>query len=167
MADESQGAVKLLSHEFLFKSSRLMMKMSFKQFAAQHGNADLVAFKRRFIHNDFSEQELVAALKSDSASFAKIDHYLQQHAENEQPWMLGDRFSLADIAWMVNVHRLCLMGFPLEPYPFLAQWYLASQQRACFHTGLVDYEPLAVKMYAKVNRIFTQPKLNRLFDVTA
>lgn len=164
MADASQDAIKLLTYEFLFKPSRLMMKLSFKKFAAQQGNADLVDFKRRFINNDFTEQEMIEAVKTVSASFSKIDNYFQQNAKSNSLWMLGDTFSLADIAWVVNVHRLSLLDFPLEPYPFLAQWYLASQQRECFQKGLVDYEPLALKIYAKVNRVFTQPKLKRLLD---
>lgn len=162
MAGGSQGAIKLLTHEFLFKPSRIFMKKGFSQFAAQHENAELVEFKRRFINNDFTEKELADAVKEVSSLFWKIEQYLKQNSASNSSWMLGDTFGLADIAWMVNVHRVCLMGFPLDRYPLLAQWYELSKKRKCFKQGLVEYEPLALKVYAKVNRIFTKSKLKRL-----
>ena len=164
MADESQVAIKLLTHDLLFRPSRLPMKMSFNKFAGQHANSDLVEFKRRFVNNEFTQQEIADAAQFVSASFAKIESYLQQSSTSNKTWMAGEDFSLADIAWMVNVHRLCLMGFPLKQYPLLAKWYLASQQRECFQKGLVDYEPMVMRIYARVNRIFNKPKLKRLFE---
>lgn len=161
MADEVQGAIKLLTHEFLFKPSRWLMKLSFKKFAAQHGNSELVEFKRRFINDEFTSQEIDAAGQSVLASFSNIDNYLQQSCK---VWMSSESFSLADIAWMVNVHRLCLIGFPLNDYPFLARWYLNCKQRNCFQEGLMDYEPWFMKTYARVNTAFNKPKLKRLFE---
>jgi len=164
MADESQGAIKLLTHDLLFRPSRLPMKISFNKFADKHGNSDLVEFKNRFVNNEFTEQEIATAAQAVLDSFAKIESYLHKHSTSNKGCMAGENFSLADIAWMVNVHRLCLMGFPLKQYPFLAKWYLASQQRECFKKGLVDYEPMVMRIYARINRIFNKPKIKRLFE---
>lgn len=92
-----------------------------------------------------SGQTIVASIWEFQAAFGKIERYLQH-----QPWLTGTRFSLADISWMGDVHRLNLMGFPLTDYPTVSHWYNRVQQRPSFQTAVLDYEAPAVRHFFRV-----------------
>jgi Glutathione S-transferase, C-terminal domain len=38
-------------------------------------------------------------------------------------WLEGDAFSLADLAWSVDIHRFELIKFPMERYTAMLAWY--------------------------------------------
>ena len=58
-----------------------------------------------------------------------------------RPWILGDDFTLADVAWAPNVHRLELMDYPLDRHPHLAGWYARIAGRPSYQVGLEKAEP--------------------------
>ena len=151
MADDAQSAIKLLTHYFLIGPQRLVFKWTFKQFAQKHQNEELVNFRRRFINNEFTEAEV----RADIQTMHELFTVLNQRLMNKH-WFVNDNFSLADVAWMVNVHRMELMGFPLAEYPHLSNWYERIKQRPSFKAGLTDYEPFILKQYfnfySKLNR---------------
>ena len=136
-ADTAQTDVKILSHEFLFRDRRHMSPEELEKFCANHQNADLVAFMREYQSADiFEKSKLDGAVDRTDAGFHKLDG-----AVAAQDWILGDALTLADIAWMPNVHRMALMDWPFERYPNLVGWFERVKARPCYQSGLVDWEP--------------------------
>ncbi|OUR94919.1 hypothetical protein A9Q81_14230 [Gammaproteobacteria bacterium 42_54_T18] len=158
LADSVQSQIKLLTHYFMAKTQRLLVKRSLKKFSDNHNNSDLVAFKKRFANNEFTVDEVRGAVDEMHKVLRIIDTYLIK-----QTWFLGDDFSLADIAWMVNIHRLDLMCFPLSRYNNLGLWYQQCKQRESFQQGLVDYEPALIMFLFKINKFINLSKHKKMF----
>jgi glutathione S-transferase len=158
LADSVQSQIKLLTHYFLEKPQRLLVKISLEKFSDNHNNSDLVAFKKRFANNEFTVDEVRKSIDEMHKVIRIIDTYLIK-----QTWFLGDDFSLADIAWMVNIHRLDLMGFPLSRYRNLGLWYQQCKQRESFQQGLVDFEPALIMFLFKINKYTNRSKHKKIF----
>ena len=86
--------------------------------------------------SDFSEDEFANALAMLNAAFSEMDGML---AGNE--WMIGNRYSLADISWAPSITTLLRGGFPFEPYKNVQAWYERVQQRPAFKTGVAVWQP--------------------------
>ena len=56
-------------------------------------------------------------------------------------WMAGEQFSLADIAWMPNLHRYDVLRWPLERYPRLNEWFQRASARKSYAEALEGWEP--------------------------
>ena len=137
-ADTEQSDLKLLSHEFLFRPRKNMTAQDLDDFAAAHHNKELVAFIREWQSADMlSTDRIVAAVDRTHAYFQELDDALRLGG----PWIMGAQFTLAEAAWMPNVHRMWLMDWPLERYPNLAAWFERAQARPSFIIGLADWEP--------------------------
>lgn len=141
-ADQAQVALKTLTHEFLFRGSgRYVGEEDQKKFATAHRNAWLVDFKRSFAKRDAKWQgKVAAALVEMSGHFRELDKTL---AANH--WLVNDSFTLADVAWTPNVHRMSLMEWPMAPYPHLSRWYAQLQKRPSFQQAVRDCEPPEVR----------------------
>jgi glutathione S-transferase len=137
-ADTEQSDLKLLSHEFLFRPRKKMTPEDVEAFAASHRNKELVEFIREWQSADlFSADRIAAAVDRTHAYFAELDGALSGGG----PWIMGGQFTLAEAAWMPNVHRMWLMDWPLGRYPNLSAWFERARQRPSFVTGLADWEP--------------------------
>jgi len=154
-AESIQPAVKLLSHVYLFFPMRPAARRSFKQFEAHHRNQELLEFRRRFINKAFTQNEINEALTQVYACLNALDNSIA--SSNEDQWILGDTFSLADIAWVVNVHRFQLMGLPIQQFTSLQRWYTRICQRPSVVRGLLDFEPKVVVWLAKFIRTTRRP----------
>ena len=140
-ADTGQSDLKLLSHEFLFRPRKTMTPEDVDDFAAAHQNKELVSFIREWQSADMlSADKIVAAVDRTHAYFQELDGALRQGG----PWIMGAQFTLAEAAWMPNVHRMWLMDWPLERYTNLAAWFERAQARPSFISGLADWEPAGV-----------------------
>ena len=137
-ADGAQVALKTLTHEFLFRGSgRYLGEEDQKKFATAHRNASLVDFKRSFAASDDKWQaKVAAALVEMNMHFRDLDRRL---ATNE--WLIDGNFTLADVAWTPQVHRMSLMEWPMASYPHLSRWYAQLQKRPSFQEAVVDCEP--------------------------
>ena len=137
-ADDSQVALKTLTHEFLFRGSgRYLGAEDQKKFATDHRNAWLVDFKRGFAARDARWLAKVAtALVKMNVHFRSLDRRL---ATNE--WLVGGNFTLADVGWTPQVHRMGLMEWPMASYPHLSRWYAQLQKRPSFQEAVADCEP--------------------------
>ena len=136
-ADKAQKDLKLLSHEFLFRPRKDMSPEEVDDFAAKHNNESLVEFVREWQNCDVLPKEKIdAAVNRMDANFKQIDE-----AVADQDWILGANLTLADIAWMPNVHRLMLMDWPLERYTNLGQWFDRVKERPSYQQALVDWQP--------------------------
>jgi glutathione S-transferase len=93
-ADGAQVALKTLTHEFLFRGSgRYLAQGDREKFAAAHQNAWLVEFKRLYAEGGPPWQaKVTAALNETDGHFRRLDERLAASR-----WLVGDRFTLADV----------------------------------------------------------------------
>jgi len=157
-ADDVQSDIKLLTHYFLARPHRFIVKMTLGSFSDSHQNDELVRFKRRFANNEFTVQEVRHSIDEMHKKIRLIDSCLIG-----REWLIGKDFSLADIAWMVNVHRLDLMGFPLSRYTNLQLWYRRCKERRSFQQGLVHYEPALIMLVFKITKRINRSKYKTMF----
>jgi len=144
-SNQRKSAIKVLSHEFLFK---LMAKKSLKELAKLKSvlrNREIVEFAEEFSTRGLAKEKILQAILEFQETFAKMDSYLQKHQ-----WLAGDKFSLADISWMGDVHRLMLVSFPMTDYPRLQQWVGRVRKRPSFQKALIDYEPVVARYFFKL-----------------
>jgi glutathione S-transferase len=76
---------------------------------------------------DWAEQTLVRL-------FGKADNALAQHR-----WLVGDRFSLADISWVPLHFTLIGVDFPFHRYPHVSAWADAIRERPSFQEGVLRW----------------------------
>lgn len=136
-ADAAQGDLKLLSHEFLFQATHKRAPDNLATFLAGHRNEALAAFHREF-HSEagFPREKVAAAVARTDDGFRELDAALAG-----ADWLVGGRLTLADVAWMPNVHRMALMDWPFERYPNLSHWKERIEALPCYRQGLVEWEP--------------------------
>ncbi len=68
--------------------------------------------------------------------FQKVDDELSEHE-----WLVGDRFSLADISWVPLHHTLIGVDFPFERFPHVVAWAQAIRERPSFQEGVLKWCP--------------------------
>jgi glutathione S-transferase len=135
-ADKAQADLKLLSHEFLFRPRKKMSPEELYVFSKSHNNQTLVKFIKEWqIGEVFPKEKLDDAVNRTDADFKKLDKILET-----QKWIAGEKMSLADIAWMPNIHRMNLMDWPLDYYPNLMRWFDQVKLRSSYQKGLVNWE---------------------------
>lgn len=78
-----------------------------------------------------------------AAAVRRIDEALwevNRHLAGRE-WLVGTKFSIADVAWAVVVHRLALMHFPKSVCADLCAWYRRVRSRPSFRQAVTSYEP--------------------------
>lgn len=55
-------------------------------------------------------------------------------------WLAGDAFSLADLAWSIDIYRFELIKLPIERYAAMLTWYRRIESRPGFQHMVLDYE---------------------------
>ena len=55
-------------------------------------------------------------------------------------WLADDAFSLADLAWSIDIHRFELIKFPMERYTAMLAWYRRIESLPSFRRMVLDYE---------------------------
>ena len=79
---------------------------------------------------------------------------------DENRWITGDTYSLADAVWTVTVARLKMLGFsPLENRPALDRWYAEVKARPSFKEADIWESFKALPMVRTVGRRFRVPLL--------
>lgn len=162
LAEEFQGQVKVLTHEYLFKPVAKKSAKNLQLMERQMRNKTLLKFHQNFSQQGFSDEQLSDAVCAAHDVLKQLDQQLLA-----KPWLAGSDFSMADICWIVNVHRLNLMRFPVQDYPNVMRWFTTMQQRPSYGVALVAYEPRAVRGFLRIFtalRNFFKP---RIFDCSA
>ena len=138
-----QPAIKLLTHELLFAPTR-----GWRGWQLRRGRGpvdpELRRFHERFATADFGPEEVEGARDRMRAAMDTLEAGLAADRTDAPPgarWVGGDRLTLADIAWAVNLHRLDLMGFPFDGWPGVEAWHRRLRARPSFRRALVDHEP--------------------------
>jgi glutathione S-transferase len=83
-----------------------------------------------------SQATIAGAVRVVEAALAEVNRHL-----GDRPWLVGHALSLADIAWVVDVHRFALMHFPMSGYPQLGSWYRRMRRLTSFRQAVLSYEP--------------------------
>lgn len=86
-------------------------------------------FYRRMGPTGFSDKEIEAALENCVRSVMRMDDALKAG-----PWLVGDEYTLADIAVVPLIDRLADLGFSYlwDDHPAIADWYARIQARTAF-----------------------------------
>lgn len=135
-ADAAQSDLKVLTFEFLFRGGPAKSDAEVQAFQASHRNDDLRQFHRDFAAG-FAPDRIARAAERTMEGFRHLDRLLA----DGRAYLCGEKFTLADIAWMPNVHRFALMGWPFERTPHLARWFAHVSQRPSYKSALVDWQP--------------------------
>lgn len=135
MADAAQLDLKLLTFEFLFRAAPPPPPEVAEAFQTQHRNQWLKEFRRDFAAG-FGPDRIDAAVRRTDEGFRKLDALLADGRD----YLAGDAFSLADVAWMPNLHRFDLMGWPYARTPHLKAWFDRVSQRPSYHDALEAWE---------------------------
>ncbi|MDI5922665.1 glutathione S-transferase family protein [Halomonas sp. LR5S13] len=134
MADAAQLDLKLLTYEFLFRAAPPPPETA-EAFQARHQNEWLKQFRRDFAVG-FDRDRVEAAVQRTDEGFHNLDALLS----DGRAFLAGEEFTLADIAWMPNLHRFDLMGWPYERTPNLKAWFDKVSQRPSYYSALEKWE---------------------------
>jgi glutathione S-transferase len=136
-ASAIQLTIKVLSHERLFKPFRKVSAGEIAQIDAALGNPELVAFLRDYMEDGAAWRARVASAEPEmEAALARLERAL-----GDAPWLSGTRSGLADVSWVVNLHRLFQARYPLDTFPRLAGWYERVCARPSFQRAVVTWQP--------------------------
>jgi len=92
--------------------------------------------KETLSEEGISEEKILVAEKILQEMFADLDSRLSQ---NE--WILGDKMTLADIAWIPQYALFQRNDFPFEPYPNFMAYVRRWQQRPSYVEAIGRFMP--------------------------
>ena len=134
--DKSQLALKYCTFEFLFQHGPRPSDETFAQLMSGLESEWLRDFHKEY-RAGFSRERM-----HDMVGRAHTDFlHCETIFSDGRPYLAGDRFSLADIAWMPNFHRFDLLRWPLQRYPHAFAWFQRVTQLDCYKEALQDWEP--------------------------
>lgn len=84
----------------------------------------------------FGETDIARANEILEACFAKLENALEG-----REWIMGDRFTLADISWIPLHFVLVGCGYPFDNYPNVSRWAAALRDRESYKAGIVKWCP--------------------------
>ena len=100
-------------------------------------NAALLEFHERFNSSEgFTKEDLDNAAVVIDNCFGKMDKRLQDNL-----WLAGESFSLADIAWIPQLVILKAAHYPFENYENLEKWKNTIISRPGFKQGVMAWLP--------------------------
>ncbi|MEM7268892.1 MAG: glutathione S-transferase family protein [Pseudomonadota bacterium] len=135
MADEAQKDLKLLSFEFLFRSRPAPEKAEADAFQNAHKNDWLKQFRTDFA-TGFPPERINDAIRRTDEGFQTLNERLSDGCD----FLSGADFTISDVAWMPNVHRMRLMDWPFEHLAQLERWFARVSERASYSLGLMDWQ---------------------------
>ena len=104
-------------------------------------NPDLLEFHRKSTNEGFSDREVAEAERILGECFSEMDSLL-----GKQPWLAGDDFSLADIAWVPLQFTLeNLAGYELSPLKNVSEWTERLTERDSYQNGILKWWPPEMK----------------------
>jgi glutathione S-transferase len=134
--DETQIWLKTLSHNTILKGRAAGMREQMGKLETLVKNDELVEFMREFTSEQgLSKGRLERATDWIERTLGELDERLSNHL-----WLAGDAFSLADLAWSIDIHRFELVRFPMEKYSAMIAWYRRIEGRPGFQRMVLDYE---------------------------
>lgn len=135
-ANEAQAALKVCTFEFLFSGGPQMTDEQFALYQKTQQTEYLRDFHRDY-RAGFDRDRIHENVNKVHEDFQA----LEEHLSDGRTWMTGEQFSIADIAWMPNFHRMDLLRWPFERYPKLSAWFERASARDSYKTALEAWEP--------------------------
>jgi len=163
LVNETQIHIKTLSFEYLFKPMAKKTQRQLEHLEKKLLNRDLLKFHKQFSSKQgLGDEKVRHSIGSMHKALQQLEKCLKDNV-----WLAGEGFSIADIAWTVNLHRLQLMHFPLDDYPQINRWFSHIKQRASYQRALVQYEPKPVlrivRLYAWFRAHFGTSSFKRAY----
>lgn len=129
LEDALHSDIRLLTMEF----GPLRLKTE-KQLSALQDNGAFdekreadIQWWRSKLSKGTSHADLHGACTRFRDAFVRLDSLL-----NDADWLMGERISIVDIAWFVNIQRAFRVGYPLARHPNLYEHYLKLASRPAF-----------------------------------
>ena len=133
--NRNQMCLKTLTYELLVKPHGHFSKKEDVEYYLRHQrNPELVQFMKDFSAG-FSKECIAKAMSEAYAFLGEVNN-----AISTRPYIVGEHFSLTDIAAIANVHRYRLLDLDMEPYNFIGQWYQRVADRKAFQLAITEYE---------------------------
>jgi len=91
-----------------------------------------------------------ASVSTIAGAVREVEHALgelNRHLSG-RTWLVDEMFSLADIAWVVDVHRFALMYFPMADLANVRAWSRRVSRRPTFRQAVLSYEPAGTRRRA-------------------
>ncbi|MGH7168629.1 MAG: glutathione S-transferase family protein, partial [Nitrospiraceae bacterium] len=130
-------AVKTFIYENRVRGMLMMSDEMKAQYRRLQTNPALLEFHAKASSSaGFSREEIATAGRTLQENFSRVDAAL-----GEGKWIAGDKFSLADIAWVPLHFTLIGAGFSFDPYPRLPAWADANRERPGFQRGILKWCP--------------------------
>lgn len=123
-ATKIQKRVKKTAEEQA-KYDALQKNEDLKKFHAKHAGAEA-----------FQEDDLAEPLQILQDCFTRLEAALDGH-----DWIMGDRFTLADISWVPVHFVLKGCGYPFGDYPNITRWAAAFESRPSYREGVLKWCP--------------------------
>ena len=82
------------------------------------------------------EEKILAAEKTLKGMFTDLDRRLSEHE-----WILGDKMTLADIAWIPQYALFQRNNFPFSPYPNFTKYVVRWQKRPAYVSAIGNHMP--------------------------
>lgn len=134
--DLAPGELKVCTYEFLFSGRAAMPDNEFEAFLKMHPSKKAAQFHREVRAGFARDRVHDAVTKTDSEL-----QFLEGRLADGRTWLTGEAFSMADIAWLPNLHRVDLLRWPLDRYPHLSDWFERACARESYKTALQAWEP--------------------------
>ena len=136
-SSDFQGAIKVLSHELLFRPFRKIGPQEVALYEKEHRDPSLVEFMRDYSENGPAWRARVERAQSDlRATLDALDAAL-----DAAPWLSGPDYGLADISWVVNGNRLEQAKIDLANWPRFRDWTQRAMARPAFDKAVASYTP--------------------------
>lgn len=87
-----------------------------------------------------SRSTIAGAVRTVEQALGELNRHLAGRT-----WIAGMTLSLADVAWVVVVHRLAMMGFPLGRCAEVRAWYRRTRRLTSFEQAVLTYEPAELR----------------------
>jgi glutathione S-transferase len=140
--------IAALSIEFLFNAKPYSKEFFLKRAKYHGGKIDFIAEQIFDLQTYTVKTEAIKkAITATKRAFSELNSIL----EDSRPWLLGDQFTLADISWAVQVHRLNNTGLKeIEAHPNLSRWHSNLEKRNSVIEGMLNWEtPEAYALFAQ------------------
>ena len=75
-------------------------------------------------------------------TFSKLLKAMDEELSGDEPWLAGEKLSLADIGYAPYIRRLEHLQLKAmwENFPYLSDWYDRLQQREAFRVAVLDWD---------------------------
>lgn len=106
-----------------------------KKYQALQTNKELKDFHAKHASgNTFKEEDLTQSKEILANVFAKLDQALEGRT-----WIMGEQFTLADIAWIPLHFVLVGCGYPFEQHKNIVRWANAFESKKCYQEGIIKW----------------------------